>query len=293
MKRLLKRLRAQHLLPALAVAAFLPLVLTRGAIAQSADAPTTAMPAAAIDAQWSKASAKYDGERNRILKDVERVGQGGPYTSDWETLKKYSEPEWYKDAKFGIFIHWGVYSVPAFGSEWYPRNMYMEGSRESKHQVVMYGPLTKFGYKDFIPMFKAASYDPQAWARLFAESGAKYVVPVFEHHDGFAMYDSGLSDWTAMKMGPHRDLVGDLAKAVRAEGLHLGASSHRVEHDWFLEGGRQHPSDVNDPKYAAFYGPAHKRITNTNDDLFEDWTYATSPVLASVRHRIVPSEGTS
>jgi alpha-L-fucosidase len=81
---------------------------------------------------------------------------------------------------------------------------------------------------------------------------------VFEHHDGFAMYDCGVSDWTATKMGPHRDLGGDLAKAVRAEGLHLGASSHRVEHNFFLGVGRSIPSDINDPKYADFYGPAHR-----------------------------------
>ena len=95
------------------------------------------------------------------------------------------------------------------------------------------------------------------------------MVPVFEHHDGFAMYNSDLSDWTAAKMGPHRDLAGDLAKAVRAEGLHLGASSHRVEHDWFLEGGRQQPSDLNDPANAGFYGPAHVRLwlQGGNDDL--------------------------
>ena len=107
--------------------------------------------------------------------------------------------------------------------------------------MTVYGPLTNFGYKDFIPMFKAQHYDPQAWAQLFKDSGARYVVPVFEHHDGFQMYDSNLSDWTAVKMGPHRDLVGDLAKATRAEGLYLGASSHRIEHDWFMDGGRTFP----------------------------------------------------
>ncbi len=237
-------------------------------------------PAQVIDQEWVKASAKYDAQRSEILKRVDTVDAEGPFTPDWQTLEKYEAPEWYKDAKFGIFIHWGVYSVPAFGSEWYPRLMYMEGSNENKHQVATYGPLTKFGYKDFIPMFKAEKYDPQAWAHLFAEAGAKYVVPVFEHHDGFAMYDSGLSDWTAAKMGPHRDVVGDLAKAVRAEGLHLGASSHRVEHDWFLEGGRQEASDVNDPAYAAFYGPAHKQISHDDSDtLSNDWTYASPAYL--------------
>jgi alpha-L-fucosidase len=232
-----------------------------------------------IDEAWAKASAPYDARRSEILKHVTEVDAAGPFTTDWDTLAKYTEPEWYKDAKFGIFIHWGVYSVPAFGSEWYPRNMYMEGSPENKHQVATYGPLTSFGYKDFIPMFKAEKYDPQAWARLFAAAGARYVVPVFEHHDGFAMYDSGLSDWTAVKMGPHRDLAGDLAKAVRAEGMHLGASSHRVEHDWFLEGGRAIVSDVNDPKYAAFYGPAHKRTLQNNGALDQDWTYASPAYL--------------
>ena len=94
------------------------------------------------------------------------------------------------------------------------------------------------------------------------------------------MYDSGLSDWTAKKMGPKRDLAGDLAKAVRAQGLHLGASSHRVEHDWFMDGGREIDSDVNDPKYASFYGPAQVRIQDGKEaqgsNLAQDWTYVSS-----------------
>ena len=143
----------------------------------------------------------------------DRGDHEGPFRPDWESLQNYQAPEWYKDAKFGIFIHWGVYSVPAFGNEWYPRNMYREGSDEYKHHIATYGPQDKFGYKDFIPMFKAEHFDPAAWARLFKEAGAKYVVPVAEHHDGFAMYDSGLSDWTAAKMGPHRDVIGELAKS--------------------------------------------------------------------------------
>jgi alpha-L-fucosidase len=238
-----------------------------------AQSPTVSQPAPALAEQWKSASSKFDSKRNAILKDVERGAHDGPFQPDWQSLSSYQVPEWYKDAKFGIFIHWGVYSVPAFGSEWYPRQMYKAGTEENKHQIATYGPLTKFGYKDFIPMFKAEHYDPQAWARLFKAAGAKYVVPVFEHHDGFAMYDSDLSDWTAAKMGPKRDLVGDLAKAVRAEGLHLGASSHRIEHDWFMDGGRELDSDVNDPKYAAFYGPAQKQVQDQQDNLAQDWTY--------------------
>ena len=245
--------------------------------AQSATAPTATQEPASIDQIWQKASSKYDSERAALLKQVESADHQGPFRADWESLQKYEVPEWYKDAKFGIFIHWGVYSVPAFGNEWYPRNMYVPGSPEYKHHVATYGSQDKFGYKDFIPMFKAEHFDPAAWAELFKKSGAKYVVPVAEHHDGFAMYDSGLSDWTAAKMGPHRDTTGELGKAVRAAGLHFGVSSHRVEHNFFLGVGRTIPSDVNDPQYAAFYGPAHNWLSAPwGVPLNDDFTYVSS-----------------
>jgi alpha-L-fucosidase len=242
----------------------------------SATAPTAAQDPAAIDQIWQKASAKYDGARQAVLADVARADGEGPFRADWESLQKYEVPEWYADAKFGIFIHWGVYSVPAFGSEWYPREMYHQGSEIYKHHVATYGPQDKFGYKDFIPRFKAEKFDPAAWAALFKEAGAKYVVPVAEHHDGFAMYDSGLSDWTAAKMGPHRDVIGDLAKAVRAAGLHFGASSHRVEHNFFLGVGRQFSSDVNDPANAALYGPAHNWLeARSGTPVSNDFTFVS------------------
>jgi alpha-L-fucosidase len=243
------------------------------------DHPTANESAAAIDLAWQTASAKFDTQRNEILEMVKKESTAGPFQPDWQSLSHYEAPEWYKDAKFGIFIHWGVYSVPAFGNEWYPRQMYLEGSEVNKHHLSTYGPLTTSGYKDFIPKFKAEKFDPQAWAKLFKEAGARYVVPVFEHHDGFAMYDSQLSDWTAKKMGPKRDVGGELAAAVREQGLHFGASSHRIEHDWFMGGGRKQNSDINDPKYADFYGPAHPTVGTVGDLLSEDWTYV-SPAYA-------------
>jgi alpha-L-fucosidase len=246
--------------------------------ASSQTQPTASQDAEAIDKTWQHASQKYDSERNALLSEVHRQDNDGPYRPDWSSLQKYEVPDWYKDAKFGIFLHWGVYSVPAFGNEWYPRNMYKPDAEEYKHHLATYGPQTKFGYKDFIPLFHAEHFDPAAWARLFKEAGAKYVVPVFEHHDGFAMYDSTLSDWTAAKMGPHRDLWGDLAKAVRSEGLRLGASSHRVEHNFFLDGGRKIDSDVNDPQFAAFYGPAHA-WQESKQTLLTDWTYVSDAYL--------------
>jgi alpha-L-fucosidase len=244
--------------------------------AQSATASTASEDPVSIDQKWQKASSKYDSQRVARLKEVDDADREGPFRPDWESLQKYEAPEWYKDAKFGIFIHWGAYSVPAFGNEWYPRNMYREGSDEYKHHIATYGPQDKFGYKDFLPMFKAEKFDPAAWAELFKKAGAKYVVPVAEHHDGFAMYDSGLSDWTVARMGPHRDTTGELAKAVRAAGLHFGLSSHRVEHDFFLGVGREIPSDVNDPQYAAFYGPAHAWISPWGAPLSNDFTYVSS-----------------
>src|SRR5689334_7648558 len=245
--------------------------------AQSPTAPAVSESPGKIDELWQKASSKYDAQRTELLKDVENADREGRYRADWESLKNYEAPEWYKDAKFGIFIHWGAYSVPAFGSEWYPRMMYVEGSPEYRHHIETYVKQDKFSYKDFIPMFKAERFDPAAWAELFKKSGAKYVVPVAEHHDGFAMYDSGLSDWTVAKMGPHRDTTGELAKAVRAAGLHFGVSSHRVEHNCFMGPGRSIPSDVNDPQYAMLYGPAHNWVMNPRGTpLNNDFTYVSS-----------------
>jgi alpha-L-fucosidase len=243
---------------------------------QSVTAPTASQYPESLDQIWQKASSKYDGARATLLKDVDQANHQGPYRPDWDSLQKYEAPEWYRDAKFGIFIHWGAYSVAAFGSEWYPRMMYVKNSPEFKHHVETYGPQDKFGYKDFIPMFKAEHFDPAAWADLFKKAGAKYVVPVAEHHDGFAMYDSSVSDWTVTKMGPHRDTTGELAKAVRAAGLYFGVSSHRVEHNFFLGPGRKFASDINDPQYAMLYGPAQTWMMNPDHTpLNNDFTYVS------------------
>jgi len=189
----------------------------------------------------------------------------------WDSLKKFTVPEWYKDAKFGIFIHWGVYSAPAFGSEWYPRNMYLKDQREFKHHVTTYGDQSQFGYKDFVPRFKAEKWDPEDWARLFKRAGARYVVPVAEHHDGFAMYDCGLCEWNAVKMGPKRDIIGELAAAVRKEGMVFGLSSHRAEHWWFFNGGKQFESDVKTGQWDALYGPAQPDKTQPDEAFLGNW----------------------
>jgi alpha-L-fucosidase len=193
------------------------------------------------------------------------------YQATWESLKKYQTPDWFRDAKFGIFIHWGVYSVPAFGSEWYPRQMYQQGSDEFKHHVATYGPQSKFGYKDFIPMFKAEKFDPQQWVALFKQAGAKYVVPVAEHHDGFAMYKTAYSKWNAVEMGPKRDVIGELAAEIKKQGLVFGLSSHRIEHWFFMNGGRKFESDVMDGKNEDLYGPAREENETPSPEYMNDW----------------------
>src|ERR1700722_8451475 len=107
---------------------------------------------------------------------VEAVIRQGAFSDNWDSLKSYSVPAWFNGARFGIFIHWGIYSVPAFESEWYPRHMYQKDSATYKHHVEKYGAQTEFGYKDFIPMFKGEKFDPKEWAALFKSAGAKYVV---------------------------------------------------------------------------------------------------------------------
>lgn len=266
-------------LPLLALAAC-PRAHAQSSGAQSDPlAPTLGVKSAdQIDREWQQSVSKYDTERNRLLKEAQRQENEGPFRPDWASLMKYQQPQWYKDAKFGIFIHWGIYSVAAAENEWYPRNMYRpsEGAYKNFRDHFAKGDESK-GYKDLIPLFRAEHFDANAWATLFKEAGAQYVVPVAEHHDGFSMYDSSLSDWTVVKMGPKRDTLGELAKAVRAQGLHFGLSSHRAEHNFFMDGGRAMRSDVNDPKYASFYGPAHQWFEAGGDDhtLINDWTYVS------------------
>jgi xylan 1,4-beta-xylosidase len=253
---------------------------------RSSGAPDAAAPTAGLvspearDAQWRAAQSKYDSKRLEWLGRVAAGATSGPFQPDWTSLKAYRPPQWYEQARFGIFIHWGLYSVPGFANEWYSRNMYQEGTKEYAHHREVYGPQDRFGYKDLIPLFKADKFDPHAWAKLFREAGARYVVPVAEHHDGFAMYDSELSDWTAVKRGPRRDLLGELRSAVLSEGLHFGLSYHRAEHDWFFDGGRHTRSDVNDPAYAGFYGPAQERLSPVSESVLEDdFTYVSQSWL--------------
>jgi len=230
------------------------------------------------------------------MSKIDSVIAAGPFAASWDSLRLFQIPKWYQDGKFGIFIHWGVYSVPAFGSEWYPRNMYKRGTKEFEHHLRTYGPHDQFGYKDFIPLFKAEKFDAAGWAALFKEAGAKFVVPVAEHHDGFPMYDCGLTQWSAARLGPRRDVIGQLAAAVREAGMVFGLSSHRAEHWWFFDEGRKFESDMNDARYAGLYAPAQPRIEGHDqerrqggpDETFlRDWLARTCEMVDKYRPQLV------
>ncbi|ARV16602.1 alpha-L-fucosidase [Polaribacter sp. SA4-12] len=193
------------------------------------------------------------------------------YTAEWESLKEHKTPEWFLDAKFGIYCHWGPYSVPEFENEWYAHWMYVnannpeakngEASLFNKHHVEKYGPLKEFGYKDFIPMFKAEKFDAAEWADLFQKAGAKFAGPVSEHADGFAMWDSDLTEWDAKDMGPKRDVMGELAKEIRKRDMKFIATYHRQWlFGWYPTW--DETTDASNPKYAGLYGPKLKKGDN-------------------------------
>lgn len=230
------------------------------------------------------------------LNTIEEVIAGGPFKATWESLSAYEAPKWYKDAKFGIFIHWGIYSVPAFGSEWYSRNMYIQGSPEYEHHLKTYGRHSEFGYKDFIPMFRGEKFSADEWADLFRRAGANYVVPVAEHHDGFQMYKSGISGWNAYEMGPKRDVLGELKESCQKKGMRIGASSHRMEHWFFMGHGKEFDSDIKEPmERGDFYWPAmpepdHFDIFSKpepTEEYLQDWLVRTCEIIDRYRPGIL------
>jgi alpha-L-fucosidase len=218
---------------------------------------------------------KTSGERARLLVLLLAVGGGWAaqngtcadvgadhpaataqqtYQPTWDSLTRHPVPEWYRDAKFGIYCHWSAFSVPAFGNEWYSRTMYQKGSPENLHHLKTYGSLATFGYKDFIPLFKAEKFDADQWAELFEKAGAKFAGPVTEHADGFSLWDSKLTKWNAALMGPRRDVVGELERAIRHHGMKFIATFH---HQWLWA---WYPTedksvDASNPAYAGLYGP--------------------------------------
>lgn len=184
------------------------------------------------------------------------IGQDRPkFEPNWHSLRRYRCPEWFRDAKFGIYAYWGVYSASMAGrnTDWYGRNMYKKGHPNRIEHEKRYGPVSQFGYKDLIPLFKAEKFNADEWAELYAEAGARFAGPVAEHSDGFSMWASKINPWNASIMGPKRDIVAEMEKAVRRRGLKFMVNLH---HHWLWG---WYPTwdpktDAGDPRYASFYG---------------------------------------
>lgn len=155
----------------------------------------------------------------------------GIYEPSWESLSaNYKVPEWFADAKLGIWAHWGLQCVPEAG-DWYGRNMYQQNQRTYREHCKRYGHPSKFGMIDFIPLWKAEKFDPEALVKLYKEVGARYFVCMANHHDNFDNYNSKYHPWNSVNMGPKRDIVGEFAKAARCNGLRFGVSNHSA-HAW-------------------------------------------------------------
>ncbi len=201
-----------------------------------------------------------------------------PYKPGWRSLRRHRTPEWFRDAKFGIYTHWGIYCVPACGpnATWYPYNMYIPGTPQHAHHVAVYGGPERFGYKDFIPQFTGARFDAEAWAELFRRAGAQFAGPVAEHHDGFAMWDTRYSDWNAARLGPRRDVVGELARAIRGQGMKFLTAFHHAENWWFFPHWET-AYDTADPRFAELYGEAHDVAGLANP---AEWTTQALPSRA-------------
>ncbi|MGE9270237.1 MAG: alpha-L-fucosidase [Verrucomicrobiales bacterium] len=169
------------------------------------------------------------------------AAESEPYDGSWEALQEMPVPAWFDDGKIGIFIHWGPYSAIGYRkggrgyAEHVPKMIYEDPDHYDPYLKERWGAHPpEFGYKDIIPEFKAEKWDPEAWAKLFKEVGATYVVFTAEHHDGWANWDSELTPWNAVDKGPKRDLVGDLGAAVRKQGLKYAPSYHRERHQTFF-----------------------------------------------------------
>ena len=174
----------------------------------------------------------------------------GKFQATWESLENYQVPEWFRDAKFGIWAHWGPQCVEGTG-DWMARSLYLEGSYEYNYHVEHYGHPSEVGFKDIIPLFKAEKWDPDKLLGFYKKIGAQYFFALGNHHDNFDLWDSKYHSWNSVNMGPKKDILDGWAKAARKHGLHFGVSLHG-DHAWtWYEPSQRH--DKNGPKKGIPY----------------------------------------
>lgn len=208
-----------------------------------------------------------------------------PYQETWKSICEHPVPSWFRDEKFGIYTHWGPYTVPAYGgnsdalagvkgtcnSAWYGRAMYEERSPVAVHHAKTYGPAETFGYKDLIPLFTAEKFDPDEWIEIFKNSGARFVGPTAQLHDGFAMWDSSVNRWNCKAMGPKRDIMGEFAAAARKADLRFAATFHHSHHWQFYQLARGKGYDLDDPEFEDLYVRALDGREMPDTDYHDRW----------------------
>ncbi|WP_020532614.1 alpha-L-fucosidase [Flexithrix dorotheae] len=234
------------------------------------------------ESEWQEFVGKFQkiDPKSKTTEKWKKMNQLGFYEENWESLKNYQIPQWIEDAKFGIFIHWGPNAVAELYTDWYPRWMYLDSGNfnpqtgqkidNKAHPAFAYhkekfGDQKEFGYKDLIPMFTMENFNPKEWVELFKKAGAQYVVPVAEHHDGFALYESSITPYHAVAMGPKRNVFKELTDEIKKQGLISGASSH-LAFNWDFYN-QQDYFDTGDPKYMDLYAPPHKK----GEPASEEW----------------------
>jgi alpha-L-fucosidase len=174
----------------------------------------------------------------------------GPFKPTDESLRQYRYPEWFRDAKFGIWAHWGPQAVPRQG-DWYAKRMYQETNPAYKYHLEHYGHPSEFGYKDIIPLWKAERWDPEKLMELYKKAGAKYFVSMGTHHDNFFLWNSKINRWNAVNMGPKKDVVGIWQQAAKKQGMKFGVSEHLgASYTWYQSA---HGSDKQGPKAGVPY----------------------------------------
>jgi alpha-L-fucosidase len=208
---------------------------------------------------------------------VPDLSGNGPYKPTWESLLQYEAPDWYRDAKFGIWAHWSPQCVPEAG-DWYARKMYMEGSPDYKYQLNHYGHPSKFGYKELCAQWTLLNWQPEELIQRYKKAGAKFFIALANHHDGFDAWNSRFQPWNAMNMGPHRDVVGTWANIARRNGLRFGVTVHQARNWWWFQ--TAHGADGSGPLAGV---PYDGRLYEAEGE--DQWWQGFDPQqLYSVKH---------
>ncbi|SPE33854.1 Alpha-L-fucosidase (fragment) [Acidobacteriia bacterium SbA2] len=239
----------------------------------------------------SPAAARELEEKNlaATTAKVDSLIAHGPFQANWASLDTHHDPEWFRDAKFGIYTHWGPVTVGSSYSpgdaEWYGLQMYTPDHPAFKYHQQTFGDQHKVGFKDIIPRFTGERFDAEAWADSFVRAGAKFAGPVASHHDNFALWNSSLTRWNSVALGPHRDIVGELGRAYRQDGLRYVTTFHHGYAWRYYEPAFNY--DAADPQYSDLYTEPHPPGAPPSRHFQDKWLAEVYEVLEEYRPDLI------